>query len=222
MDIEKNIELYNTGFDKDPGRGPNLRYASFDYCYNYFQKFREQNRIGELSNDQNIQMSCLQLGYYLASWGMLRGSAFLLTSVSLPIYKDLIKLISQTPLEVWNIDVDEYTSQNIRHLIDLSRSIRMSLHYENSYASDTLVTKVILGVFGSVPAFDTNFKNGFGYCSINQRSLERIALFYQKNREIIDRIQIRTYDFINGKETNRLYPKGKIIDMVFFMEGSEK
>ena len=222
MDIEKNIALYNQGFDKDPGRGPNFRYASFDYCYNYFQEFREQNRIGELSNDQNIQISCLQLGYYLASWGMLRGSAFLLTSVSLPIYKEIIKIISETPLEVWNIDVDKYTSRTIKSLIDLSHDIRMNLRYGSSYASDILVTKVILGVFGSVPAFDTNFINGFGYCSINQRSLERILSFYLNNQEIIDETKIQTYDFISGQETNRLYPKGKIIDMVFFMEGMGK
>ena len=27
------------------GRNPNERYASFDYCFNYFQSFRESGNI---------------------------------------------------------------------------------------------------------------------------------------------------------------------------------
>ena len=48
------------------------RYASFDYCYNYFHPSN--------SNDftEDIEKSCLAIGFYLASWGMFRGSSFLL------------------------------------------------------------------------------------------------------------------------------------------------
>src|SRR5690625_5998584 len=46
------------------------RYSSFDYCYNYFK-----NTDDYLAD---IEKSCLALGFYLASWGMYRGSSFLL------------------------------------------------------------------------------------------------------------------------------------------------
>jgi len=36
------------------------RYTSFDYCYNYFK------RNNDFTND--IEKSCLVLGFYLASW----------------------------------------------------------------------------------------------------------------------------------------------------------
>lgn len=72
MDIKENIKEYM----KD--RGPDKRYASFDYCYNYFQEFYENNNTKALASKENIQMSCLHIGFCLASWGMLRGSSFLL------------------------------------------------------------------------------------------------------------------------------------------------
>ncbi len=49
---------------------PDDRYTSFDYCYNYFRTTNDLN--------QDIEKSCLVLGFYLASWGMFRGSSFLL------------------------------------------------------------------------------------------------------------------------------------------------
>ena len=78
MDIEENISLYLNGFHKNLGRQPEERYSSFDYCYNYFQEFYEKQKIIELANSDNLQISCLQIGFYLSSWGMYRGSSFLL------------------------------------------------------------------------------------------------------------------------------------------------
>ena len=52
---------------------------SFDYCFNYFQDFRDVGRLDDLTAPAHLQTSCLQLGFYLASWGMFRGKAELLT-----------------------------------------------------------------------------------------------------------------------------------------------
>lgn len=50
------------------------RYHSFDFCYFHFRSSKE--RGGE---DINIEQSCQVLWSYLGSWGMLRGSSFLLS-----------------------------------------------------------------------------------------------------------------------------------------------
>jgi hypothetical protein len=71
-DIEANIAAFMGG------RGPDERYTSFDYCFNYFQVFREQDRVKEIAALESMQLSCLHLGFYLASWGMFRGSSTLL------------------------------------------------------------------------------------------------------------------------------------------------
>jgi len=75
------------------------RYTSFDYCYNYFYSFFEDNQQSQLQRDENLEFSCLHLGFYLASWGMFRGSSPLLDR-SLVYFEDLIKKISDIPKEV--------------------------------------------------------------------------------------------------------------------------
>lgn len=52
-----------------------------------------------------------------------------------------------------------YTHDVCKPLLELGSQIRAAFP---DGATDTLVTKIMLGVFGSVPAFDTNFKTGFG------------------------------------------------------------
>jgi hypothetical protein len=49
----------------------------------------------------------------------------------------------------------------------------------------------------------------------------RISSFYQAHQATIDSKRIFTLDFATARETERLYPKGKIIDMIFFQEGFE-
>ena len=218
MDIEENISLYLNGFHKNLGRQPEERYSSFDYCYNYFQEFYEKQKIIELANSDNLQISCLQIGFYLASWGMYRGSSFLLQK-SLKHLERLIKLISKLSSTYWEIDVDSYTDANISFLIDLSNSMRNSLGDTDDYPRDTLITKIMLGVFGNVPAYDDNFTKGFGIRVFGKKTLYDIKDFYLSNKNAIDEIKIPTLDFLSGKPTNRFYTKAKIIDMLGFVEG---
>lgn len=135
MDIKDNIKEYM----KD--RRPEERYASFDYCYNYFQGFYEKEKIKSLAIAGNIEFSSLHIGFYLASWGMLRGSSFLLQK-SIKHYERLIKVIAETDRMVWEIDIDNYSDENIELLIKTSWHIRNALGDSNDYASDTLVTKI--------------------------------------------------------------------------------
>jgi hypothetical protein len=67
LKIEANIRAFIHGNVKNEGLLPTERYASFDYCFNYFQYFKEEDLIEELAEPENIQTSCLQLCFYLAS-----------------------------------------------------------------------------------------------------------------------------------------------------------
>ena len=77
----------------------------------------------------------------------------------------------------------------------------------------------MLGVYGSVPAFDRNFKKGFGVSTFGPMSLRRIAAFYEDNADVIDAHRILTLDFATGAETTLRYTRAKVIDIVFFIEG---
>ena len=148
--------------------------------------------------------------------GHARGSAELLQK-SARHFIPLIETIASTESSVWEIDADRYTESNIAALLDLACRLRLA----NGGMSDILVTKVMLGVFGSVPAFDTNFRRGFGAATFGAKALRKIGAFYQENAELLDEYRVPTLDFVTGEPTGRLYTRAKVIDMAFFIEGGQ-
>jgi hypothetical protein len=212
LDIEKNLATYLGD------RKPTSRYASFDYCFNYFQFHREENRLEDLLQGEALQLSCLHLGFYLASWGMFRGSAELLRR-SVRTFVPAIETLVSAPAGLWSLDVNEYDEAAIREILRFRERLRPSLH---TGASDILVTKVMLGTMGCVPAFDTYFKIGFGCSTFGSKALRRIAQFYRDHSEVIERHREPTLEFDTGEPTVRRYTRAKVIDMIFFIEGGER
>lgn len=207
MDIERNLQVYLQD------REPTARYTSFDYCFNHFQSHRD-----ELASPSGMQLSCLHLGFYLASWGMLRGSSALLTR-SIKHYAPVIEVIASADSSIWEIDAHTYTDEAIRTLMETASKLRLALC---EGASDILVTKIMLGVFGCVPAFDTYFKKGFEVATFGRKSLLKVAKFYQANSKIIEKYRVPTLDFASGKGTTWKYTRAKVIDMIFFVEGATR
>ena len=210
MDIAANIEAYLGQ------RRSTDRYTSFDYCFNYFRSYQEQGRIGELTVGPSLQLSCLHLGFYLASWGMYRGSSELLQH-SAKHLAPVITAIADAPASIWRVDVNDYTDDVCAVLVSYAGRLRRALP---DRATDTLVTKIMLGVFACVPAFDTNFKKGSGLSSFSRDSLLQVAGFYRAHQGLIDGYRVPTLDFDTGEPTSRRYSRAKVIDMVFFVEGS--
>ncbi|MFN8487706.1 MAG: hypothetical protein U0350_08955 [Caldilineaceae bacterium] len=220
FDIDGNVAEFLAGNEKNQGLLPTERYASFDYCFNYFQSFREKKELELLTQPEQMQMSCLHLAFYLASWGMLRGSSFLLQK-SIKFYEPLVKVIALSDPEIWSIDVDQYSEENIKVLFNYQERICKALG-KNSDVSDILITKIMLGVFGNVPAFDTQFTTGFPVKTFCRKALIWVGNFYKFNRATIDKHHIHTIDFETGQKTHRVYPKAKIVDMIGFIEGSKQ
>lgn len=204
------------------------RAASFDYCFNYFQSYRSRDVSG-LAEPENLEASCLHLGYYLASWGMLRGSTVLHTK-SYRFFIPVIEAVAAEPPHVWDIDANRYDDRTIDTLLDLIERIRSAMTAKPltgalaKVPTNTLVTKVVLGVFGSIPAFDTFFTRGLRSVTgkpvrLNAPTLRLIADFYQANAQTIDRQRVRTLDFARDHLTRLRYTRAKVIDMVLLIEG---
>lgn len=199
--------------------------ASFDYCYNYFYSYKDNPE--ELANEKNIHMSCLQLGFFLASWGMFRGRAPL-REKSVKFYEPLLKEISGMNKKLWTIDVDSYNDENIGLLVQCGDEIWEVLKKEGvKNRSNILITKIMLGVFANVPAYDAYFVkflrlNGYVQ-TFGPKSLRSIKEFYedQNHKEKIDRYnkEIHTCSFQDSKNTGIRYTKAKIIDMCGFVAG---
>lgn len=214
--IKELLDQFLEGQGKNRGRNPDERYASFDYCYSYFYTFYKENRLHELADEKNLEMSCLQLGFYLASWGMLRGSSFLLEK-SVRVYAELIRAISRMDVRLWSIDVPNYDEQNIALLMECRRQITVALGREA--ATDTLTTKIMLGVFANVPAFDQYFRKSLKVHTFNAKSLLKIKEFYNQNKDLFDSFKIQVFDFSTSRETSIVYTKAKLVDMCGFMGG---
>jgi hypothetical protein len=174
-EFEEIVNYFNgSNLNKNDGTG---RYTSFDYCFNWFQTHK-----GNVANSCKIEQSCLHLMCYLASWGMLRGSSMLLQK-SAKFYEPLIKAISgahedetlNISQEIWNIDVDSYcvdfpknrseaTQKGYEIVIDTYNKIKKCLYGTGNETRHIVsVTKIMMGVFGCVPALDRYFCETFHY-----------------------------------------------------------
>jgi hypothetical protein len=204
---------------------PTDRYTSFDYCYNYFKTNSSEYILN------NMEKSCLVLGFYLASWGMLRNSFLLQKSIK--FYEPIIKYIAELDRSYWSIDVDNYTDDNINKILKVYEDLKSKIIPKNKKGklakAETLLTKILLGVFGFIPAFDSNFlkasesmsKENEGFTAVNIKNLKKISEFYVSNKTVLDEFAstTKTYDFATGEKTKISYTKAKIIDMYGFMVG---
>lgn len=177
LDIEGNLAAYVAD------RQPSARCASWDYCFNHFQAHRDDP--ARMASTHGLELSCLHLGFYLASWGMFRGRSPLLRR-SVKHYAPVVEVIATTPEAMWNVDADGYGSAEVELLFDTASRLRRALP---DGASHTLVTKILLGVFGSVPAFDS-FKTGFGATTFSRGALVRLAEFHAQHRATIEEHRI--------------------------------
>ncbi|MFI3331689.1 MAG: hypothetical protein R3Y38_07785 [Rikenellaceae bacterium] len=202
------------------------RFASFDMCYNYFLRHKEC-----LIDD--MEKSCCVLWSYLGSWGMLRGSSFLLQDKNPSFFEDLIRYIQNDCQDVFDIDVDNYVDNGIiERIIEVYKKIYLLLGGDTTTPSSTLVTKIMLGVFGCITAFDQFFCEtlgdlmpGTGIKSkiVSKNSLKAIYDFYKNDslKGVIDEYseKIKVANIFGADDLIFDYPKAKIIDMYGFNKG---
>jgi hypothetical protein len=121
------------------------------------------------------------------------------------------------------MDAHLYGDGQCQAIFDAAAKIQAALTDQQTPAilvprrsSDTLITKIMLGVFGCVPAFDTYFKRGFGVSKFTPGALRRVGEFYAENAEAIERHRVHTLEFDSARDSQRKYTRAKVIDMVFF------
>ncbi len=222
IDIKKVDDFYKKIQEDD-----NHRYKSWEHCFNYFLNPKEKI---------DIEKATLHLAFYLASWGMYRGSSYLLQKDYL-IHKKLLEEVllkdeEYKKLQGWDFMKDnEENKENIKLLFDLDKKIKDYYKKEitcingikkSISVSDTLSTKIILGVFGCVPAYDRYFISGlkiynpkFGF-TFNKKSFNNLIEVYISNREDIDKLS-QDLNFYGHK-----YPIMKILDMYFWKSGFDE
>ena len=149
---------------------------------------------------------------------MLRSSTELIQR-SLRTYVPVIESLVTAPAELWTLDADGYDEAAIELLLGFASRLRPALH---EGASDILVTKVMLGTFGCVPAFDSQFKKGFAAATFGPKALRRIGRIYSDHAQLVEAHRVGTLAFETGQATQRQYTRAQVIDMVFFTEGGNR
>ncbi|MBT3982915.1 MAG: hypothetical protein HOE90_16260 [Bacteriovoracaceae bacterium] len=195
----------------------NHRYKSWEHCYSHFM---------DDDASSNVDISCLHLSFYLASWGMYRGSSFLLWK-DYRIHKPVVeKLLKNRHLQ--NYDFSSIDDTDLKEILDLAKWIknwyRENINKVNGEsksvnATYTLVTKIMLGTVGCIPAYDRYFidgmrMSGIKYSKLSQTNLSAVSQFYKNNKAEFIRAQKAIQ-----KKCKVNYPAMKLVDMYFWEIG---
>lgn len=221
---------FNAIFSSFEGRRSDARSgaAAFDFCFNYFQQFKDKKERKPLGIPAISVEAAAQLASYLASWRMYRGSSYI-SKRSFQVFVPLIQEISKEEWSfLWEIDSMEVLVKHFNEVMQFSQITKQILTDEgkdvDGSITDTLVSKILLGVFGFFPGLDRYFKDGMsnlGYSmnTINPKFIKELQRFRVQNIDIINHRSYKTLDIVTGKETDRSYPFGRMIDIIGFEHG---
>lgn len=214
-DINKYVSRFTNIYSLDS----NGRFLSYDHLRNIFLRYR--------NDESKKEFLSLHLFAYLGSWGMLRNS-FLMHKdylFSLPVVDILCE-------DKYNslLDINQYTritDNEVNLILDLVNRIRnyyigktyydskVNEYLEISNVTDTLVSKIILGTFGCIVAYDTYARSALSYLGFNQRintkSIRQLNEFIIQNESVIRNFQ----NHLNPT----IYTPMKIVDMYLFEKG---
>lgn len=199
----------------------NGRYKSWEHCYIHFMNARKEQ-------SPNLDYLSLHLAFYLASWGMYRGSSFLLQKdylVHIPAVEEILKpqynqlagIECKEYLKDKNLDLLQKLNEALANIYNPIRlSVRKGEPKNN--LSSTLITKVLMGTLGCVPAYDRYFISGVKNKGVSSgiyssRSILKLAKFYENNRVQFESVRKEM------KVNDLTYPQMKILDMGFWQIG---
>lgn len=196
------------------------RLKSWEHCY---KKFRDARSL----NNKDYDLLSLNLAFYLASWGMYRGSSFLLQKdyrIHIPV---IIEIMKSEYNSLFDIKCDKFNQVEMQKLLKLSDFIasyynkireQVAGKKVNVKVSDTLITKVLMGTLGCCPAYDRFFKAGIslenGFIQkFGEASMRQLVEYYKYNITKLElvRSEMKVQEFE--------YPQMKILDMAFWKIG---
>ena len=221
--IDELINAAQTFYD-DARANENGRSRSWEHCYRVFRDARTDP-------SPDYDYLSLHLAFYLASWGMYRGSSFLLQKdykVHTPIVEKILKpeydcLFGLACADLRNDDVRAQLKELYDDIAKHFRPIRDEVAGREvaSNVSPVLITKILMGTLGCVPAYDRFFEEGAKYLglekkSYNKDSLLELAAFYEAHNDRLEEARrgMRTEDLV--------YPQMKLLDMGLWQVGFER
>lgn len=221
--IDELIDAAQTFYD-DARTNANGRSRSWEHCYRVFRDAR-------IDPSPDCDYLSLHLAFYLASWGMYRGSSFLLQKdykVLTPIVEKILKpeydcLFGVACVSLRESEVQERYTNVYDDIAEHFRPIRNEVAGREvaSSVSPVLITKILMGTLGCVPAYDRFFQDGVATYKVTTQeysleSVRKLAKFYEAHNDRLEEVRrgMRVGDLI--------YPQMKVLDMGFWQVGFER
>ena len=190
------------------------RYMSWRHCYNAFVENRNN------ADEKMLDYLALHLAFYLASWGMYRGSSFLLQKdykVHISVvrilveekYDPLVEISAEGLTEDANLELLDEVSERIRRVYAAEQP---SFEGVTNNATDTLVTKILLGTLGCVPAYDRYYVQAVKRYNISagvysKESVRDVAVYYLSHKDEFESLREEL------STCGTRYPAMKLMDM---------
>ncbi len=221
QDMRLNITDDTLKFYKEHLREPHQRYRSWEHCYYHFQQWRK------FKSENDFDIAALHLAFYLASWGMYRGSSPILQrdyKIHIPVIR---ALVSQKYQPLWQLDFESISLDGIEIelVFELAQDIQKALGQNDiNKPTPALITKIIMGTIGCTPAYDRFFVEGVKSlgefpASFKHKGYRGVIQFYQDNAK-----EFRKAQSIISKGRVE-YPPMKLVDMYFWslgVQGNQK
>lgn len=221
--IDELIDAAQT-FYEDARRDKNGRSRSWEHCYRVFRDARTDP-------SPDCDYLSLHLAFYLASWGMYRGSSFLLQKdykVLSPIVEEILKpeydcLFGLACVGLRDPEVQGSLEKLCADIAEHFGPIRDEVAGREvpTPVSPVLITKILMGTLGCVPAYDRFFVDGIKKYKVttqeySQNSLLKLVGFYEEHNDRLEEARrgMRVGDLI--------YPQMKLLDMGFWQIGFEE
>lgn len=219
-DLKKTVEDFiNVDYNTPDGR-----YQSWNFCYKHFREIFKKDSLSQ----KDRQQAALVLAFYLASWGMYRGSSFLLKAYTYTVHIQTIRILHEkrTLLKKSFISTDNETELNelfklINQLKEYYSDLKKKaikqekVSNKNDDISDTLISKIVMGVSGIIPAYDRNVKK-----ELKRRKLSQ-TLSKKCYTDLWKLYKTNEMEIKDLHEEHREYPPMKILDMYLFEKGSK-
>ena len=208
---------------------PTCRFYSWDHCYKVFCDAR-------CAGSHNYDYLSLHLAFYLASWGMYRGSSQLLRKdykIHVPAVRIVLEEFACLHGLVYT-DLRKEEKEGIKEKLYVLND-KLTEYYNGITVSPTgtLISKIVLGTLGCTPAYDTFFCNavnddniitellGQGHAKLQKNkwdidSLFLLADYYQRNSKAFEKLR-KKYKVFGLYD----YPQMKLLDMGVWQIGSK-
>lgn len=197
------------------------RERSWDLCFSYFRAHPRST--------ETMETSCLHLGYYLASWGMLRGSSFLFRETNLLHYQRAIEVIEKHDKNLREWDVLDYRDPvKCEQFGSAWADLREALLPEGGHGL-TLVSKVMMGAWGCIPSFDTYFVATFkglaetrgerrAWNRAGTDALDMLHHVYEQHADEIEKVRdlYPVWDFAAEGPSGQRMTRAKVLDIYGF------